>query len=162
MKNNCLICTATTLALLCLLITDLEQVNGALDPCHLRELDLCTSSIAIAMQPPPGSKVSEAEITRQCNVFKEADKCMDDYYDNCTMPLQEAMLEFMSGGTMEYMREYCRKGSPTRNKYLKHGDCINKQRKETNRCLVDFQAAIELSTGADETHWRDRPKMMCW
>lgn len=138
----------------------IEFVEAAADPCHLREFDLCMASAVVFIQQPGNVKVSDAEVERQCQLFKETEKCIDDYTDKCMSPMQESLVEFMSGGMLKYMKDYCKKGSETRALYLKHAECVNKQRKNTNKCLVDFQAAIEVST-VDDTHWRDRPKVMC-
>lgn len=153
--------TNIAIALACVFAAAISQVNAAQDPCHMRELDLCMASAVVFIQQPQGVKVNEAEIERQCALFKETEKCIDDYDDKCMTKSQEALIEFMSGGMLQYIQEYCKKGSPGRARYLKHGDCVNKQRKNTNKCLVDFQAAVEKST-QDDTHWKDRPKVLCW
>lgn len=150
-------------ASLALLVGALGALSGLVAPesCHLREFDLCMASAIVFVQQPQGTKVNEAEIERQCSLFKETETCIEDFTDRCMSPLQNSLVDFMSGGVLKYMRDYCKKGSPLRNSYLKHGECVQKQRKTTNRCLVDFQAAIERST-VDETHWKDRPKVLCW
>lgn len=153
--------TSVIVTLVSLIALSFNQVEAG-DPCHLREFDLCMASAVVFVQQPNGAKLNEAEMERQCNLFKETEQCLDEYQDKCMSPMQESLVEFMSGGMLAYMKEYCKKGSPTRTTYLKHGDCVNKQRKNTNKCLVDFQAAVELSTNSENTHWRDRPKVMCW
>lgn len=148
------------LASLCLLLHNSPMV--AADTCHLREFDLCMTSAIVFIQGPQGGKgVSEAEVEKQCALFKETEDCIDGYTERCTTSRQNTLVETMSGGLLSYMRDYCKKGSETRRNYLKHGDCVARQRKDTNKCLVDFQAAIEKST-TEETHWRDRPKTLCW
>lgn len=153
--------SALLAALVCALVLAQQPASGATDPCHLREFDLCMASAIVFVQQPAGTKVTESEIDRQCALFKETEECLDDFTDRCMSPMQNSLVEFMSGGMLETMKNYCKKGSKQRAQYLKHGDCINKQRKNTNKCLVDFQAAIERST-TDDTHWKERPKVMCW
>lgn len=145
----------SVLALACLA----SQVSA--ESCHLREFDLCMTSAIVFIQQPQGVKINEAEIDKQCNLFKETEQCLDDYTARCMTPMQNQLVDFMSGGMLKNMREYCRKGSNLRRTYLKHGDCVQKQRKNSNKCLVDFQVAIEKST-VDDTNWRDRPKVLCW
>lgn len=129
--------------------------------CHLREFDLCMTSAIVFVQQPQGSKVNEAEIEKQCTLFKETEDCLDEFEDKCMSPMQRELVDFMSGGVLKYMKDYCRKGSEVRRMYLKHGECVMKQRKNTNKCLIDFQAAIERST-QDSTHWKNRQKTLCW
>lgn len=131
------------------------------ESCHLREFDLCMTSAIVFVQQPQGTKINEAEVEKQCNLFRETEECLDSYNERCMTPMQESLVDFMSGGMLKYMRDYCKKGSEPRRLYLKHGDCVNKQRKSTNKCLVEFQAAIEVST-SDNTYWKDRPKVLCW
>lgn len=133
----------------------------AAESCHLREFDLCMTSAIVFVQQPQGTKASEAEIEKQCNLFKETEECLDDFTERCMTPMQNSLVDLMSGGILNYMKDYCKKGSNLRRIYLKHGDCVQKQRKATNKCLVDFQAAIERST-QDQTHWKERPKVLCW
>lgn len=148
---------AVSLACCCVL----ALVSGAAaESCHLREFDLCMTSAIVFIQQPQGTKVNEQEIEKQCNLFKETEQCLDDFTERCMSPMQNQLVEFMSGGMLKNMREYCRKGSDLRRLYLKHGDCVQKQRKLSNKCLIEFQAAIEKST-VDDTHWRDRPKVLC-
>lgn len=134
---------------------------AAAESCHLREFDLCMTSAIVFVQQPQGTKVNDAEIEKQCNLFKETEECLDSYTERCMTPMQNSLVDFMSGGILKYMRDYCKKGSELRRIYLKHGDCVQKQRKNSNKCLIDFQAAIEKST-QDSTHWKDRPKVLCW
>lgn len=145
-----------------------DQASAAAAPaanevqsCHLREFDLCLTSAIVFIQQPQGSKVNEAEIEKQCKLFNDTENCLDDFTDQCMTPMQNSMVEFMNGGLIKYMSDYCQKGSDTHKAYLKHGECVQKQRKQMNKCLVDFQAAVEKST-QDDTHWRDRPKVLCW
>lgn len=148
--------------LACVLIGQQQvEAAAAADSCHLREFDLCMTSAIVFVQQPQGTKINEAEIEKQCNLFKETEQCLDDYSERCMTPMQNQLVDFMSGGVLKNMREYCRKGSDLRKTYLKHGDCVQKQRKNANKCLVEFQAAVEKST-VDDTHWRDRPKVLCW
>lgn len=135
--------------------------NAAAESCHLREFDLCMTSAIVFVQQPQGTKVNEAEIEKQCSLFKETEECLESFTDRCMTPMQNSLVDFMSGGLLKYMRDYCKKGSDLRRVYLKHGECVQKHRKDANKCLVDFQAAIEKST-QDETNWRDRPKVLCW
>lgn len=144
-----------------LLLAGQQPAWGASDPCHLREFDLCMASAIVFVQQPAGTKVNEAEIDRQCALFKDTEECIDEFTDRCTSPMQNTLIEFMSGGMLENMKHYCQKGHPSRASYLKHGDCVNKQRKNTNKCLIDFQAAIEKSTETD-TNWKERPAVLCW
>lgn len=155
-----------------LLLVCLIGINGALhveaaaaaaaaESCHLREFDLCMTSAIVFVQQPAGVKINEAEIEKQCTLFKETEECLDSFTDRCMTPTQNSLVEFMSGGLLKYMRDYCKKGSDLRRVYLKHGDCVQKQRKNSNKCLVEFQAAIEKST-LDDTNWKDRPKVLCW
>lgn len=146
----------------------LGRASGAAAPattelqsCHLREFDLCMTSAVVFVQQPAGPKVSEAEIDKQCKLFNDTENCLDDFTDQCMSPMQDALVDFMSGGVLKYMRDYCQKGSETHKAYLKHGECVQKQRKPMNKCLLDFQAAVEKST-QDDTHWRERPKVLCW
>lgn len=138
-----------------------ETEAAAAETCHLREFDLCMTSAIVFVQQPQGSKVNEAEIEKQCGLFKETEECLESFTERCMTPMQNSLVDFMSGGILKYMREYCKKGSDLRRVYLKHGDCVNKQRKNSNKCLVEFQAAIEKST-QDDTNWKDRPKVLCW
>lgn len=135
--------------------------NAAAESCHLREFDLCMTSAIVFVQQPQGTKINEAEIDKQCTLFKETEECLESFTDRCMTPMQNSLVDFMSGGLLKYMRDYCMKGSDLRKVYLKHGDCVQKHRKDGNKCLVDFQAAIEKST-QDDTNWRDRPKVLCW
>lgn len=152
--------------LLLVLVTGHQQTaygaaNAGPESCHLREFDLCMTSAIVFVQQPQGTKVSEAEIEKQCTLFKETEQCIDDFSERCMTQTQTALVNFMSGGLLKYMHDYCKKGSDLRRIYLKHGDCVQKQRKTTNKCLVDFQAAIEKSS-LDDTHWKERPKVVCW
>lgn len=133
----------------------------ASESCHLREFDLCMTSAIVFVQGPAGSKVNEAEIEKQCALFKETEECLDSFTDRCMTPTQNSLVEFMSGGILKHMRDYCEKGSRLRGMYLKHGECVMKKRKDMNKCLVEFQAAIEKATN-DGTNWRERPKVICW
>ncbi|KAG9508448.1 hypothetical protein GZH46_03057 [Fragariocoptes setiger] len=133
---------------------------AAPESCHLREFDLCMTSAVVFIQQPQGVKVSEEQIEKQCNLFKETEECIQSYTDNCMTKSQHQLIDFASGGILKTMKDYCRKGSDIRAQYLKHGECVQKQRKATNKCLIDFQAAVEKST-VDSTHWKDRPKVLC-
>lgn len=157
---------ATIAGTLLLCIAYLQQPKGTIaaaapESCHLREFDLCMTSAIVFVQQPQGTKVSEAEIEKQCLLFKETEECLDAYTERCMTPTQNSLVDFMSGGLLKYMRDYCKKGSETRRIYLKHGECVQKQRKSSNKCLIEFQSAIEKST-TDSTNWRDRPKVLCW
>lgn len=151
------------LAILLLALTASYQFanSDSAESCHLREFDLCMTSAIVFVQQPQGTKINEAEIEKQCNLFKETEDCLESFNDRCMTPMQNSLIDFMGGGILKYMRDYCRKGSPLRKLYLKHGECVTRQRKNTNKCLVEFQAAIEVST-SDNTHWKDRPKVLCW
>lgn len=134
---------------------------AATETCHLREFDLCMTSAIVFVQGPAGTKLNDAEIEKQCNLFKDTEECLTSFTDRCMTPTQNSLVDFTSGGILGYMRDYCKKGSELRAKYLKHGDCVMKQRKSANKCLIDFQAAVERST-SDDTNWKDRPKVLCW
>lgn len=155
----------TALVLLVAIFAQQKQQNlieaAATESCHLREFDLCMSSTIVFVQGPPGSKLNEAEIDKQCALFKDTEQCLESFTDRCMTPTQNSLVDFMSGGLLKYMREYCKKGSETRAAALKHGECAMKQRKNANKCLIEFQAAIEKST-SDDTNWKDRPKVLCW
>lgn len=152
--------TSTLLAILAF-VAYCGTASAEIQSCHLREFDLCMTSAVVFVQQPQGTKVTEAEIEKQCNLFRETEQCIEEFTNLCMTPIQDALVDFMSGGVLKYMRDYCKKGSELRKTYLKHGECVQKQRKNMNRCLIDFQAAVEKST-VDDTHWRDRPKVMCW
>lgn len=119
------------------------------------------TSAIVFIQQPAGSKVTEAEIEKQCSLFKETEECLNSYTDRCMTPTQNSLVDFTSGGILKHMRDYCKKGSDLRGLYLKHGDCVNKHRKDMNKCLLEFQAAIEKATN-DATNWKERPKVLCW
>lgn len=147
-----------------LFVQQASQIQADSTPpqsCHLREFDLCMASAIVFIQQPAGVKINEAEIEKQCNLFKETEECLDTYTDHCMSPMQNALVDMMSGGMLDNMKGYCTKGSEARKGYLKHGKCVNDQRKATNKCLIDFQAAVE-KTFANETHWKDRQKILCW
>lgn len=152
----------SALVLLALTMSGQTVAAAAAESCHLREFDLCMTSAIVFVQQPQGTKVNDAEVERQCALFKETEECLDSFTERCMTPTQNSLVDFMSGGILKYMRDYCKKGSELRKQYLKHGECVQKQRKPTNKCLVDFQAAVEKSTATDDTNWRDRPKVMCW
>lgn len=148
--------------LLLLIISQQPEVVNADGGCHLREFDICMASAITFIQQPQDAKVNEAQIERQCALFKDTEDCLESFDERCMTPMQNSLVDFMSGGMLQYMRDYCKKGSDIRKTYLKHGDCVNKQRKNTNKCLMEFQAAVELSTDHEKTHWKNRPKIMCW
>lgn len=164
MKQTTMTATVALVAIAAVLATIYREVDGAAAPvesCHLREFDLCMTSAIVFIQQPQGAKVSEAEIEKQCGLFKETEDCLANFEANCMTKGQHQLIDFASGGVLKYMKDYCKKGSDTRKLYLKHGDCVNKQRKQANKCLIDFQAAIEKAT-VDSTDWKDRPKTLCW
>lgn len=130
------------------------------ESCHMREFDLCLTSAVVFVQQP-SHKVTEADVEKQCSLFKETEECLEAYTDRCMTPTQDALIDMLSGGIIKYMREYCRKGSSLRRNYLKHADCVASKQKDTNKCLLDFQSGIEKSS-SDQTHWKDRPKLFCW
>lgn len=152
----------TAIALILVVASQINQIEAAAaETCHLREFDLCMTSAIVFVQGPASTKVNEAEIDKQCALFKDTEDCLQSYTDRCMTSVQNSLVDFMSGGILKYMRDYCKKGSDLRSKYLKHGECVNKQRKNMNKCLIDFQAAVEKMT-SDGTNWRERPKVLCW
>lgn len=164
MRSACLLLLfggALAISIVCIGQTQAAAAAAAAESCHLREFDLCLTSAIVFVQQPQGTKINEAEIEKQCSLFRETEDCLESYTDRCMTPTQNSLVDFMSGGLLKYMRDYCKKGSELRKTYLKHGDCVQKQRKNANKCLIEFQAAVEKST-QDSTNWRDRPKVLCW
>lgn len=163
-NNKAMLFSPIILMLASILVFQIPSVaDGQEGPnsCHLREFDLCLASAVVFVQQPSNGKVSEADIEKQCALFKETEQCIKAFDETCMGPMQREMVLFMSGGVLRYMQEYCKKGSALRKAYLKHGDCTNRERKNTKNCMIDFQAAVEKSS-EDATHWKDRNKVMCW
>lgn len=132
------------------------------ESCHLREFDLCMASgILVTQVQPLDIKIDDAAIDKQCKLFRESEECLDSFRQRCMSPLQGSLINFLNGGIIKYMQDYCSKGSQLRQMYLKHGNCILSERKNTNKCVLDFQAAIELTT-SNSSDWKQRPKLVCW
>lgn len=128
--------------------------------CHLRELDLCLASVLVFAQAPLNNKVTEADVNKQCHYFGDTESCFKNYTTTCTTKTQRLLIDFAADGVLHTLKEYCSPGSKVRKSFIKHGECLNIQRPKTNKCLMDFQAAIERST-SDNQRWRERPQTLC-
>ncbi|KAG9508666.1 hypothetical protein GZH46_02833 [Fragariocoptes setiger] len=70
------------------------------------------------------------------------------------------LIDFASDGVLKTFEDYCTPGSRIRELAIKHGECLNIQRPRMNKCLIDFQAAVEKTT-SDPNRWKERPKTLC-
>lgn len=129
--------------------------------CHLRELDLCLASVLVFAQAPPNNKVTENDVNKQCTYFGDTESCFKNYTTSCTSKSQRMLIDFASDGVLRTFKDYCTPGSTLRKSFIKHSECLNAQRPKTNKCLIDFQAAIEKTTAADSSRWRERPIVLC-
>lgn len=128
--------------------------------CHLRELDLCLASVLVFAQAPAQNKVTENDIVKQCKYFGDTENCFKNYTTSCSTKPQRALIDFASDGVIKTFKDYCTPGSSLRKSFIQHGECLNLQRQKTNKCLVDFQAAIERTT-TNAAKWKDRPSTLC-
>lgn len=72
---------------------------------------------------------------------------------------QAQLIYLLADNGLDSIRELCKAHSPLREKYLKHGNCINEQFKYQKICMRDFQASIEK---ANDIVWQDRLRLACW
>ena len=156
-----LLASFVQVSLALLALTQLVSSDAGPTSCHLREFDICMASAVVFVQNPPTGGHTVESTNKQCELFADTEKCIEKFEEACMSPMQNSLVDFMSGGVLQNMREYCKPSSALRKKYIEHSDCVSKQRSKTKQCLIDFQAAIEKST-TDTTHWRERPKVLCW
>lgn len=119
--------------------------------CHLRELDLCATSLLVLGQSPGGLATNEQEINKQCVHLRDADTCLRNYTRRCMTPLHRELVSLATNSSMGMLNEYCTRGSQLRSNYLKHSKCLNEvYRKDQRACTRNLQAALELLTGSAE------------
>lgn len=117
--------------------------------CHLRELDLCATSLLVFTQSPGGLATSEQEVNKQCVHLRDADTCFRNYTRRCMTPIQREVVTFASNSSLQLLNEYCTRGSSIRTSYLKYSQCFNQiQKKEQRSCTRDLQASLELFAGS--------------
>lgn len=129
------------------------------ESCHLREFDLCMAPLAVVAQAQNSHPINNAEINRQCKLLLETESCLSNFTNRCMTENQGKLVSLMSDNGLDTIRELCKPRSETRDKYLKHGNCINDQYKGQKLCIRDFQAALEK---ANDISWQDRLKLVCW
>lgn len=126
--------------------------------CHLRELDLCLSSLTVFFQHNQ-HPITNSEISRQCKILMETETCLSNFTNRCMTDNQSELVDMIAEGGLETIRELCKPQSKTRSSYLKHGDCINGQHKAQRVCMRDFQVSLEKAV---DINWQDRLKLGCW
>ncbi|OQR69007.1 hypothetical protein BIW11_01919 [Tropilaelaps mercedesae] len=110
------------------------------DGCHLRELDLCSSTAASVSGVP----LTDADVDKYCDLAKEAVDCFNDYRDKCMTPLQKELVSYAVGDRHKQdVDKFCTKGDELRDNYLKQAPCLAKAHVEGKKCEVDGQAALE-------------------
>lgn len=126
--------------------------------CHLRELDLCLSSLTVFFQSNQ-HPITNSEINRQCKVLLETETCLSNYTSRCMTDSQSQLVDMFAEGGLDTIRELCKPQSKIRSNYLKYGDCINGQHKGQRSCMRDFQVSLEKAVDID---WQERLKLGCW
>jgi len=117
--------------------------------CHLRELDLCAASLLVFTQGPAGVANTDAELDRQCTFIQEAGDCVKNYTSVCATDLQQQMTDMLFDGSAKFQKEYCTRGTGTRQLYMKHSPCLRKAMQAAQRpCIKDLQVAFEAMTAA--------------
>lgn len=128
-------------------------LSSAQNSCHLRELDLCATSLLVFAQSPGGLATSDQEIQKQCTHLRDASQCFKNYTRRCMTPMQREVLNLASNSTLQLVDDYCSKGSNFRQHYLKHSACLNQvyKKQEYKTCTRDLQASLELlAVGANQ------------
>ena len=142
--------TISSAALYLLLVLHLNHnhLGQAQNSCHLRELDLCATSLLVLTQSPSGLATSEPEIQKQCGHLREASTCFRDYTKRCLTPIQREVLSLASNSTQLLLEDYCSKGTKFRLHYLKHATCLGQvyKKQEHRSCTRDLQVSLELLT----------------
>ncbi|KAG9510996.1 Plastin-3 [Fragariocoptes setiger] len=160
----CLPITLIIVALMCLeqhSIMAAPKEGRQVEPsCHLREIDLCLSSVTVLAQltssPQP---VTEASINKQCSMLNETEGCLYNYTSRCMTEMQAGMVDFLSDGLLESIRQLCVPKGKLREAYLKHGTCLNSQHNAHRVCMKEFQASLEK---VGDTDWSEKGKLTCW
>ncbi|XP_013784117.1 uncharacterized protein LOC106468246 [Limulus polyphemus] len=111
--------------------------------CHMRELDLCASTLLLFNQDD-GIAQTEADLNKQCTYIREVYQCLKNYTINCMTQVQRELVGFFSEGSEKLMNDYCTPGSSIRNDYLKNAPCLNSANDENIKCLRDLQVALEV------------------
>jgi len=117
--------------------------------CHLRELDLCAATLLVFTQSPSGIATGDNELDKQCGYLREADSCLRNFTRRCTTPLQRELIGFVTEGSLRLLSEYCTRGSPLRQSYLKHAGCLQSATRGQKTCIKDLQSAFEVITSVE-------------
>lgn len=125
----------------------------------MRELDLCLASIAVFTQNSNAHPVNNAEINKHCKILLETGTCLSNFTSRCMTEMQAKTVDLFAGGGLGVIQELCKPQSKIRSTYLKHGDCVNGQRKAQKVCMRSFQVSLEKAVDID---WQDRLKLGCW
>ena len=106
-----------------------------------------------------GRPALEAELDRQCVALKKADVCVKNYSRNCATGLQRQMINLWFNGPANLHREYCTKGSQTREKYIENAPCLRKSFNDGKQtCMKDMKVAFEFVT---TVKWDKRQPLTC-
>lgn len=125
------------------------------DSCHLRELDLCSASVA-GMKGVP---VNEEEVDKFCGYANEAFECFTSYTDKCMTPLQKELVAYAMGdGHKATADKFCTHGNDLRTNYLKQAPCLAKAHTAGKSCAVDGQVALEK---IEEAAFQDKVTVAC-
>jgi len=143
-----LISASVALALLLIGAHSVQLASGQSSSCHLRELDLCATSLLVFTQSPNGLATSDQEIQKQCSHLREAEGCFKNFTRRCMTPIQRELITFASNSSFQLLEDYCTKGSKFRQTYLKHAQCLGQisKKQEYKSCTRDLQIGLELIT----------------
>ncbi|XP_076310220.1 uncharacterized protein LOC143225161 [Tachypleus tridentatus] len=111
--------------------------------CHMRELDLCASTLLLFNQDD-GIAQTEADLDKQCTYIREVYQCLKNYTIDCMTPIQRELVGLFSEGSEKLLKEYCTVGTSIRDEYLKNAPCLNSASGENVECLRDLQVALEV------------------
>jgi len=127
----------------------LANIVRAQNSCHLRELDLCLASGLASGQNLP---TTQAEVTKQCNGFKEMYDCIGNYTRRCST---KSLREFIrgirqQGEAKSWYDEFCSKEqSKERDNFLRHSTCLNTAQKEARSCIRDMTVALDRAINSE-------------
>lgn len=139
-----------------------QTSSASSQSCHLRELDLCAATLLVFTQSPSGLAVNDNDLNKQCVHLREADNCLKSFTKRCMTPVQRELISMAANGSLKLLDEYCTKGSPLRQSYLKHATCLNQAQKTHQKfCIKELQASMETLTGQGDVSHK-RLQIGCW
>jgi len=119
--------------------------------CHLREIDICSGTLAVFAKNKPDNVPFEEELDDRCGNVDDFFTCVSNYTKSCFKPEQHEFLDWLMRGPIKMKDGLCDPDHPLREEYLEHIPCLrslSKRRLLSRPCVQDALVGIEAVINA--------------